>query len=144
MLFIPNAHFFVHNNSPLVHIINQMQPFHTLPPILWDSCQYFPPIYKVWRDYIRPNRVSLRFNLQRESRKLYVPPTSVTWLQLLSRQANTGTSTALIAEIHLSSRKRIHVLFRIVAPVQTHWYYLRLKLDTSWDKFCYNFIWYLW
>ena len=38
MLLIPNAHSFVHSNSPLVHIINQMQPVHTFPTILRDSC----------------------------------------------------------------------------------------------------------
>ena len=34
MLLIPNAHFFVHSNSPMAHIINQMKPVHNLPPIL--------------------------------------------------------------------------------------------------------------
>ena len=40
--------------------------------------------------------------LQRESHKCYSPPTSVKWLQLLGKQRNTGTSTALMAERHWS------------------------------------------
>jgi hypothetical protein len=38
-----------------------------------------------------------------ESHKPYGPPTSVTWLQLLRKQTNTGTSTALTAETHRST-----------------------------------------
>ena len=34
------------------------------------------------------------------SHKTYGPPNSVTWLQLLRKRTNTGTSTALIAETH--------------------------------------------
>jgi len=37
-------------------------------------------------------------DLQRLSRKPRGPPTSVTWLQILSKQANTGTFTAVIAD----------------------------------------------
>jgi len=42
----------------------------------------------------------LHDNLQRESHKTYEPPTSVTRLQLLRKQTNTGTSTALTAKTH--------------------------------------------
>jgi len=44
--------------------------------------------------------VILHDNLQRESHKPYGPPTSVTLLQPLCKQTNTGTSTALTAETH--------------------------------------------
>ena len=42
--------------------------------------------------------VSLHVKFQRESNKPYILPTPVTWLQLLRKQASTGTSTALTAE----------------------------------------------
>jgi hypothetical protein len=44
--------------------------------------------------------VILPHNLQSESHKLYDAPISVTWLQLLRKQTNTGISTAQTAETH--------------------------------------------
>jgi len=60
--------------------------------------------------YIRIiSTISLSFcmkTLQHESAESYGLPTSVTWLQLLRKQTNTGTSTSLIAETHWSTRTR--------------------------------------
>jgi hypothetical protein len=63
--------------------------------------------------YIHQVSVILHDNLQRVFHKLYVPPTSVTWLQLLSRQKNSGTSTALAAETHWFTRTRLRALLRL-------------------------------
>jgi len=38
------------------------------------------------------------------------PPTTVTWLQLLRKQANIGTSTILFAETSWSTLSRIRAL----------------------------------
>ena len=54
----------------------------------------------VYWDYIHKVHVILHDNLQRESHKPHVPPTSDTWLLLLRKQTNTGDSTAVTAEIH--------------------------------------------
>jgi hypothetical protein len=54
--------------------------------------------FRVCKDYVHKFPVSLHDNLQRESHKLYGPPTTITWLQLPRKQTNTGTSTALTAE----------------------------------------------
>ena len=43
------------------------------------------------QDYIPKGHLILYDNLQRESHKPQSPPTSVTWLQLLRKQTNTGT-----------------------------------------------------
>jgi hypothetical protein len=43
-------------------------------------------------------------NLQSVSHKPYAPATAVTWLLLLCKQTNTGTSTALTAQKHWSMR----------------------------------------
>jgi hypothetical protein len=56
----------------------------------------------------------LHDNLQRESRKPYGSPTSVTWFQLLRKQTNTGTCTALTAETHWSTRTRLRALSRLL------------------------------
>ena len=53
---------------------------------------------RVQQDYIYKIPISLHANLQREPHNPYFPPTSVTWLQLLRKQSNTGTSTTLVAE----------------------------------------------
>jgi hypothetical protein len=58
----------------------------------------------VQQNYIYKFPVSLQYDLQRESHKSYSPPTSVTWLQLLRKQTNTGISTALAAETHTDLR----------------------------------------
>ena len=50
----------------------------------------------------------------RESGKPFGLPTSVTWLQLLRKQTNTGTSTAHSAETQWCTRIRIRALFRLV------------------------------
>jgi hypothetical protein len=57
----------------------------------------------VWQDYIHKVPVSLHYNLQHESHKPYCPPTSVTWLQLLCKQTNTGHLNTLIYT-HMTSR----------------------------------------
>jgi len=58
--------------------------------------------------------LSLHDNLQRESHISYLPLTSVTWLQLLRKQTNTGTCVALIAETPWSTRTRLCALFGVV------------------------------
>jgi hypothetical protein len=55
---------------------------------------------QLYQDYIHKVPVVLHDNLQREYHQHYGPPTSVTWLHLLRKQTNTGTSTALTAETH--------------------------------------------
>ena len=52
--------------------------------------------------------IILHGRLHCESHKLDGPPTSVTWLQLLRKQTNTGAATILIAEtlIHARTNKR--------------------------------------
>ena len=54
--------------------------------------------FELQQDYIHKVLVILQDNVQRESHKPYAPPTSVTCLQPLRKQTNTGTSTALTAE----------------------------------------------
>jgi len=56
----------------------------------------------------------LHDNLQRESHKLCGSPTLVTWLQLLRKQTNTGTSTALIAGARWCMRSRFRVISVLV------------------------------
>ena len=68
----------------------------------------------VWQGYMYKIRVTLHDNLHRESHKIYGPPTSVTWLQLLCTPANTSASTALTAEKHRSTRTRLRALSRNV------------------------------
>jgi len=46
------------------------------------------------------SHVILHDNPQRESHKPHDPPTSVTWLNLLSKQTKNGTSTALMMQKH--------------------------------------------
>jgi hypothetical protein len=58
-------------------------------------------LYRLYQDYMYKVPVILHDDLQRES---YGPPTSVTWLQLLRKRMNTGTSTALTAETEWSIR----------------------------------------
>ena len=55
-------------------------------------------LYHTVPSYSQVTLTFLHENLQYKSHKLYTPPTSVTWLQLLCKQANTGTSTVLIAD----------------------------------------------
>ena len=57
------------------------------------------------------------------SQTLRLPPTPVTWLQLLRKQTNTGTSTALTAETYWSTLTRLHTLSRHVtsANVSRAW-----------------------
>ena len=52
----------------------------------------------LYQDYTHEINVILHDKLQRESHKAYGIPASVTFLQLLRKQANTGTYTALMAE----------------------------------------------
>jgi hypothetical protein len=52
--------------------------------------------------------------LQRECHKLYGSPPSVTWMELLRKQMNTGTPTSPTAETHWSTRTRIRALSRNV------------------------------
>jgi hypothetical protein len=66
-----------------------------------------------WQAYIHNVPVILYDNFQCESHKHYVPPTIVTWLQLLRKQTNTGTSTALTAETRWL-RTRFRALSRLV------------------------------
>jgi hypothetical protein len=70
-----------------------------------------PPLYQ---DYIHKVSVILHDSLQRESDKPYGPPTSVTWLQLLRKQANTGTSAAVTTETHWPMHTRLYALSRLV------------------------------
>jgi len=63
-------------------------------------------------NYIRKVPVILHDNLQRQSHKPYCPPTSVTWLQLLHKQTNARTSTALSAATHWSTYTRPRALSR--------------------------------
>jgi len=49
---------------------------------------------------------------QRESHIPYGPPTTVTWLQLLRKHTNAGTSTALTAQTHWSTRTQLRALSR--------------------------------
>jgi hypothetical protein len=67
------------------------------------------------------------------------PPTSVTWLQLLRKQTNTGTSATLTAQEHWSTCILIRALYR---PV-THQHFLRLKLETLWNSSWYTPLCYL-
>ena len=62
----------------------------------------------IGQDYIHKVPVILYNNLQCESHKPYVPPTIVTWLQLLRKQTNTGTTTALNAETDLRANYFAH------------------------------------
>jgi hypothetical protein len=62
------------------------------------------------QDYVHKVPVILIDNLQRDSHKPYSPPTSVTWLQLLRKQSNNDTSTALTAETRWSTRTRLCAL----------------------------------
>ena len=67
-------------------------------------------------------------NLLRESHKLYGLPNSVTWLQLLCRQTNTGRCAALTAKTRWPTRTRLR------APPL--WYQPRLATVTyawSWS-----------
>jgi hypothetical protein len=54
----------------------------------------------IQQDYTHKVPPILYDNLQRGSIKHYGPPASVTRLQLLSKQTNSGICTALIAETH--------------------------------------------
>jgi hypothetical protein len=72
-------------------------------------------------------------NLQRKHHNPYGPPTSFTWLQLLHKQTNTGTSTTLTAETHWSTRTRLCALSRLVTSGEAGEYYLRLQLGTLWS-----------
>jgi hypothetical protein len=70
-------------------------------PFTKKLCQNFAVLVCMWgihiyiyHYYIHKVPVILHDNLQRESHKPYGPPSSVTWLQLLRKQMNTGTSTA--------------------------------------------------
>ena len=69
----------------------------------------------IWQDYVHKVPVILYDNLQRESHTPHAPPTTVTWLQLLRKQTNTGTTTALTAETRWAARTRLRALSRIVA-----------------------------
>jgi hypothetical protein len=68
----------------------------------------------VQQNYRQKFPIIVHDNLQRESHKPYVYPTSVTWLHLLRKQMNTSTSTVLIAETHWSTRTRLRALPRLV------------------------------
>jgi len=69
---------------------------------LWVSWGIGRSDHYVQQDYIQVVPAILHENLQREAHKSYGPPASVTWLQLLRKQTNTDTSTALNAETHWS------------------------------------------
>jgi len=68
---------------------------------------------KVWRDYIQKVPVILHNKFHRECHNTYGPPTSVTWLQLLCKQTNIGTSNSLTTETHRSTRTRLGALSRL-------------------------------
>jgi hypothetical protein len=62
---------------------------------------------RLQRYEIRKFPVILHDNLQSESHKPHAPPNTVTWLQLLRKQTNIGTSTARTAATSWSMRTRI-------------------------------------
>ena len=62
------------------------------------------------------NPVIIHENLLRDSHKPYCPPVPFTWLQLLLKQTNTGISSALTAQIHRSTRKRLRALTDLWQP----------------------------
>ena len=64
---------------------------------------------------------------------LTAPPTSVTWLQLLRKLTNTGTSTALTAGTRWSKRTRLRALSRLLTSEYAREYYLRPRLETLWN-----------
>ena len=66
------------------------------------------------QDYIHKVPIILRSNLQRECPEPYGPPTSVTWMHLLRKQANNGIFTALIAKTRWSTRTRLRALSLLV------------------------------
>jgi len=74
----------------------------------------------VEEDYIHKITVILCGSLQCEYHRTYGPPTSVTWLQLLRKQKNAGTSTAPTAETHWPTRTRLRALSRVVTSAEAH------------------------
>ena len=66
----------------------------------------------VWKAYIHKVPLILCDYLQREFHKPYGSPTAVTWSHLLRKHTNTGTSTALTAKTHWSTRTRVRALFQ--------------------------------
>jgi hypothetical protein len=107
--------------------------------IIWYSKQstIIQELYKL--DYIHTVLVILNENPQRKSHKPYGSPTSAMWLQLLRKQTNTGTSTALIAETRRSTRTRFRALSRLVTSTKARWSYWRLKLETLCNESCYTY-----
>ena len=91
----------------------------------------------VWQIYIHKVPVILHNFLQHKSHKPYGSPTSVTWLQLMRKQNNTGSFTAVIAEKQWPTRTRLHEFSRLVTSARASWHYLRLKLETLWNYYCY-------
>jgi len=37
-LWVLTVHYHVHKITPLVHILNQLSPFHTITPVSWNHC----------------------------------------------------------------------------------------------------------
>jgi hypothetical protein len=94
--------------------------------------------------------VILHDSLQREFQKTYAPPTTVTWLQLLRKQTNTGTPNTLTADTYWSARTRLRTFPHF-------WHQARLANATcawSWRLSRNNFVihpsrhrhrlWFLW
>jgi hypothetical protein len=67
----------------------------------------------VWQDYIHNVPIILHDNLQRGSHKPYGPPTSVTWLQLLRKQNNSGGRAMAQAVSRRPSIAEARVRFRV-------------------------------
>ena len=79
-----------------------------------DRGLFYRVLHWLYQDYFHKVPIVFRDNLLHESHKPYGPSTSVTRLQLLRKQTNTGTSTTLTAETHWRTRTRLLALFRLV------------------------------
>jgi len=95
----------------------KLSPLHPLPTsrniISYWLAQIYIPCSCI-AGLLPQNPLSRCITTFRASYKPYGPPTSVTWLQLLCKRTNTGTSTALTAETLWSTRTRLSALSHLI------------------------------